>query len=69
MKKNLLATSLSRALAGAFVIAAGSAAAQSTAPMAPDAATQLDAIEVRGEIIYRDRADEPATLVYDLEFF
>jgi TonB-dependent receptor len=69
MKKNLLATSLSRALAGALVFAAGSAAAQSTAPAAPDAATQLDAVEVRGEIIFRDRAQEPASLVYDLEFF
>ncbi len=69
MKKNLKATRLSRALAGALVIAAGSAAAQSAAPMAPDAATELDAVEVRGGIIYRDRADEPATLVYDLEFF
>ncbi len=68
MKKNLLATSLSRALAGALVFATGAAAAQ--APATPDASTaQLDAIEVRGEIIYRDRAEEPATLVYDLEFF
>jgi outer membrane receptor protein involved in Fe transport len=69
MKKNLLATSLSRALAGALVIAAGAATAQSTAPTAPDAATQLDAVEVRGAIVFRDRAEEPATLVYDLEFF
>ena len=69
MKKNLLATRLSRALAGALVIAAGSAAAQSTAPAPTDAAARLDAIEVRGEIVYRDRAEDPATLVYDLEFF
>ena len=68
MKKNLLATSLSRALAGALAIAAGAAAAQ--APATADASpAQLDAVEVRGEIIYRDRADEPATLVYDLEYF
>ncbi|MBW8366438.1 MAG: TonB-dependent receptor, partial [Arenimonas sp.] len=40
------------------------------APTTPDGSTaQLDALEVRGEIIYRDRTEDPATLVYDLEFF
>jgi TonB-dependent receptor len=70
MKKNLLATSLSRALAGALVLAAGSAVAQEAANASPDGSTaQLDAVEVRGEIVFRDRAEEPATLVYDLAFF
>jgi outer membrane receptor protein involved in Fe transport len=69
MKKNLLAIGLSRAIASALLIA-GAAAAQDTASASPDGSTaQLDALEVRGEIIYRDRTEEPATLVYDLEFF
>ena len=70
MKKTTLATSLSRAIAGMLVIAAGTVAAQAPAASTPDGSTaQLDAVEVRGEIVYRDRAQEPATLVYDLAFF
>lgn len=69
MKKNLLATSLSRALAGALVFAAGTAVAQDAANTPDGSTAQLDAVEVRGEIIFRDRAEDPATLVYDLAFF
>jgi outer membrane receptor protein involved in Fe transport len=71
MKKNLLASSLSRALAGALVVAAGGAFAQDAAPSAPDGAVrELDTIVVQGEISYRDRAEDIApTLSYDLEYF
>jgi outer membrane receptor protein involved in Fe transport len=74
MKKKLLASSLSRALAGALVFAAGGAIAQDAAPASPgtpDGATkELDAIVVQGEISYRDRAEDIApTLSYDLEYF
>jgi hypothetical protein len=74
MKKKLLASSLSRALAGALVFAAGGAIAQDAAPAQPNtpdgAAKELDAIVVQGEISYRDRADDIApTLSYDLEYF
>ncbi|MFY2763039.1 TonB-dependent receptor plug domain-containing protein [Arenimonas sp. MALMAid1274] len=73
MKRSLLAIHLSRALAGALVIAGGHAMAQAPtpAPEAPDgAARQLDTIVVQGQITYRDRADEiPPTLSYDLEYF
>ncbi len=71
MKKNLLASSLSRALAGALVVAAGGAFAQEAGTPTPDGAVkELDAIVVQGEISYRDRADDIApTLSYDLEYF
>lgn len=32
-------------------------------------AAELDQVEVRGAIIYRDRSEAPATLSYDLEYF
>lgn len=71
MKKNVLAASLSRALAGALVLAATGVSAQATPPATPDGAVkELDAIVVQGEITYRDRADDIApTLSYDLEYF
>ena len=58
MKKTLLATSLAAALAATPAVQAQS----------KDAASKLDAVVVQG-IVYRDRAAEPATLVYDLEYF
>nr|MBP6627745.1 TonB-dependent receptor [Arenimonas sp.] len=70
MKKSILALSLTRALAGALVLSSGASLAQSAAPAAADVGVaELDAVEVRGQIVFRDRAQEPATLVYDLEFF
>ncbi len=70
MNKSILASSLSRALAGALVLSSGASLAQSAAPAAADmGVAELDAVEVRGQIVFRDRAQEPATLVYDLEFF
>lgn len=76
MKKNVLAASLSRALAGALLVATLPALAQ-TVPATPDGgdgrrgeATQLEAVEVKGEIVYRDRtADTAPVLSYDLEYF
>jgi outer membrane receptor protein involved in Fe transport len=69
MRKTLLA----RALAGLVLAPAVSiAAAQSAtpAPASPDgAADALDTVVVRGEAVYRDRSDAPATLAYDLEYF
>lgn len=75
MKKNLLASSLSHALAGALLAGLGtSAAAQVPAPATPDgtgsAARQLDQIVVQAVIAYRDRSDAIApTLTYGLEYF
>jgi outer membrane receptor protein involved in Fe transport len=75
MRKNILATSRARALAGALVIGpVGSAFAQATPESAtmPDGSTpeSLDRIVVQGQITYRDRADAIApTLAYDLEYF
>lgn len=75
MKKNPLAASLSRALAGALLVATGGAIAQDVTPVAANAATEgavkeLDAIVVQGEITYRDRAEDIVpTLSYDLEYF
>jgi outer membrane receptor protein involved in Fe transport len=76
MKKNLLAASLSHALACATLTSLPVAAlAQTTqaAQQMPDGASeakQLDTIVVQGEIAYRDRTDDIApVLTYDLEYF
>ena len=76
MRKNLLATSLSHALACATLTSLPVAAlAQTTqaAQQMPDGASeakQLDTIVVQGEIDYRDRTDDIAPeLTYDLEYF
>jgi outer membrane cobalamin receptor len=74
MKKNLLAASLSRALAGALLLSASShVLAQGVSePLIneDDVARQLDPVVVQGQIIYRDRTDAIApTLSYDLEYF
>ncbi|OGT56500.1 MAG: TonB-dependent receptor [Gammaproteobacteria bacterium RIFCSPHIGHO2_12_FULL_63_22] len=69
MKKHLLARSLSQALStAALLVVAGAAGAQATAPDGAEP-TKLDTVQVVGEISYRDRAEEPATLVYDLDYF
>ena len=73
MKKKILATSLSRALA-CLVLgslpAVALAQAQVQAPDGAGDAKQLDTIVVQGEIAYRDRTDDTApVLSYDLEYF
>lgn len=63
MSRLVLASAIGTALA------ASAAMAQSPPRPAPDAA-QLDRIEVRGEIIYRDRTEATApVLSYDLAYF
>ncbi|HEX5757039.1 MAG TPA: TonB-dependent receptor plug domain-containing protein, partial [Arenimonas sp.] len=69
MKRNALALGLSRALTGALLLASTAHAAEGSADGGIGAAVELDRVEVTGGIVYRDRADEPATLVYDLAYF
>lgn len=77
MRKNLLATSLSHALACATLtslpVVALAQTEQQTAQQTPDGASeakQLDTIVVQGEITYRNRTDDIApVLAYDLEYF
>ena len=61
-----LSLAIARALAVAALAATPLAA---NAQEAPDGPERLDVIEVVGDIVYRDRAEAPATLVYDLEYF
>ena len=73
MKKKILATSLSRALAclvlGSVPVMA-LAQAEVQAPDGAGDAKQLDTIVVQGEIAYRNRTDDTApVLSYDLEYF
>lgn len=73
MKRTLLASSLSRVLACAALLPAGTALAAPAPTLdaaAAGAPQQLDTVVVQAEIAYRNRADtiEP-TLVYDLEYF
>lgn len=60
---------LHRAILSALALASFGAQAQT--PATPDSANaaELDRVEVRGAIIYRDRTEAPATLSYDLEYF
>lgn len=69
MKKQPIASRLSLAIAGALLASAGLAAAQAPVATPDGAVRELDAVQVTGETVFRDRADAPATLVYDLEFF
>ncbi len=76
MRKNLLATSLSHALACATLTslpAVALAQTEQTAQQTPDGASeakQLDTVVVQGEIAYRNRTDDTApVLSYDLEYF
>lgn len=70
MTKTPLAASLSRALAGAFVLVAAAQAQAAPEPAAAATVKELDAVVVQGQITYRDRADDIApTLTYDLEYF
>ncbi len=73
MKKNLLAASLSQALACAMFASIPAIAIAQTEPQTPDGASeakQLDTIVVQGEIAYRNRTDDTApVLSYDLEYF
>ncbi|MFM6989492.1 MAG: TonB-dependent receptor plug domain-containing protein [Arenimonas sp.] len=39
------------------------------AQQSPEGAEDIDRVVVKGEIVYRDRAEEPSTLVYDLAYF
>jgi len=77
MSKTLLASSLSRALAGGLLLASASHAFAQTGGVAAQAASaadgepkQLDTIVVQGDIVYRNRSEATApTLSYDLEYF
>ena len=74
MKKKILATRLSQALACAMLAPLSATAfAQSASSATPDGAAdakQLDTIVVQGEIAYRNRTDDVApVLSYDLEYF
>lgn len=73
MKKNLLAASLSQALACAIFASIPAIAVAQTEQQTPDGASeakQLDTIVVQGEIAYRNRTDDIApVLSYDLEYF
>lgn len=71
MKKNVLTTCLSHALACTLLTSLPVVAmAQAEAPDGASDARQLDTVVVQGEITYRDRADDIApTLLYDLEYF
>lgn len=67
MRKTMLALGLAQALT--FPFTSGVAFADTTTD-ADAAAEALEAVEVKGEIIYRDRSDAIApTLSYDLEYF
>ena len=67
MHRQPLSTAIAVALAAA--LAAPLAYAQAAAAEAKDA-TQLDRVEVVGEIVYRDRTEATApVLTYDLEYF
>lgn len=73
MRKNLLAISLSRALACATLTSLSATALAQTTQQTPDGASeakQLDTVVVQGEIAYRNRTDDTApVLSYDLEYF
>lgn len=74
MKKKLLATRLSQALAcGVLAPLSATAFAQVAATAMPDGsadARMLDTVVVQAEIAYRDRTDDIApVLSYDLEYF
>ena len=70
MKRNTLATCLSRALACSVLLPGAALAAPDPAAAAAGEPKQLDAVVVQGEIHYRNRApDIEPTLVYDLEYF
>jgi outer membrane receptor protein involved in Fe transport len=73
MKKRILCLALSSALMGvstSAVWAADSETARSNANSHDEAAVQLDAMVVQGEIVYRDRTESTApVLSYDLEYF
>lgn len=70
MKKHPLALALSGATLLALSTAAPALAQDAVGPSDADAAKNLSAVVVQGEIVYRDRAaDIDPTLVYDLEYF
>jgi TonB-dependent receptor len=58
-----LSLAIAAALSAALTPASGARAE------AASTATELDQVEVTGQIFYRDRAESPATLSYDLEYF
>ena len=77
MKRNALATSLSRALFCVAMLPAGFASAQQVAPAGGNATDlsatdpkDLDKVVVQGEITYRNRTEDTAPVLrYDLEYF
>ena len=77
MRKTRLSICLRRALAGLTLIATSGLAAAQQAPASGSASTEaestsadkLETVEVKGEIVYRDRSEAIApTLSYDLEY-
>lgn len=58
LRKTLLSLAIGTLFAGA-----------AHAQQAPEGADAIDRVVVKGEIVYRDRAEEPSTLVYDLAYF
>jgi outer membrane receptor protein involved in Fe transport len=60
-------TPIAQAIAGLLFVSVASIASAQTPP--DSGAEDLDTVVVLGETVYRDRADAPATLVYDLEYF
>ncbi|MGH8062068.1 MAG: TonB-dependent receptor plug domain-containing protein, partial [Pseudoxanthomonas sp.] len=73
MKKKILATSLSQALACLMLGSLPAMALAQAEVQAPDGAgdaKQLETVVVQGEIAYRNRTEDTApTLSYDLEYF
>lgn len=69
MKPNALAPGLARALAVSSLLAVPAVHAQQAGGPAADA-TELDAVQVTGQAVYRDRSDATApTLSYGVEYF
>jgi TonB-dependent receptor len=74
MTKRMICVALHAALLGLAMptvvqAAASDEGASESGEARRQRAVQLDTMLVEGEIIYRDRAEEPATLVYDLQYF
>lgn len=67
MTKTPLARALAALLTGSCLLPAASPVRAE--PVDRSAEKQPQPVLVHGEIVYRDRAEEPATLVYDLEYF
>jgi len=58
LRKTILGMAISALLASVAI-----------AQEAPQTVVDIDRVEVKGQIVYRDRAEEPSTLIYDLAYF